>query len=196
MLEPVVLVPGAGSNPTQEQYAVNYLTAQGYRVFQLPDQDLIDKDAAALVAFVANVRATTEAEKVNLVGASLGGVSSLYYVNVLGGAPSVRSWTSIDSPLYGGNSNGAQCLLYTLSAHRSGLLCNTSKFMVDLKNAPLSPAVFYKQIVNDDDPSGAGGFKGLLPSPACLKHVSGDHMGLFTRDDIYAMAVDSFNAIC
>lgn len=103
--DPVVIVGGflTGQPIASLFYAVlaARLQADGYQVsifgpvnFGLAD---IRDSAASLNTFVDNVRATTGAAKVDLIGHSQGGLTSRYYVKNLGGAAEVDSLVSLSS---------------------------------------------------------------------------------------------------
>lgn len=81
------------------------LRADGYQAFIFGPVDFgladIRDSAAALDRFVDNVRASTGAQKVDLVGHSQGGLTSRYYIKSLGGAAEVDSMISLSSLHYG-----------------------------------------------------------------------------------------------
>ena len=81
------------------------LRADGHRtfVYELPGLGLGDivASAEALRGYVAQVRATTGAAKVDIVGHSEGGIVSRYYLKYLGGTAEVERYLSLGSPHYG-----------------------------------------------------------------------------------------------
>jgi triacylglycerol lipase len=57
--------------------------------------------ARQLAAEVDSVRAATGAAKIDIVAHSMGGLSSRYYLNYLGGTANVDDWVSIGGPNHG-----------------------------------------------------------------------------------------------
>ena len=107
--DPVVIVGGflTGQPIADVFYAglANRLRADGYQAFIFGPVDFgtadIRDSAASLNRFVDNVRATTGAQKVDLIGHSQGGLTSRYYIKSLGGAAEVDSMISLASLHYG-----------------------------------------------------------------------------------------------
>lgn len=81
------------------------LRADGYQAFIFGPVDFgladIRDSAASLRTFVDDVRASTGAQKVDLIGHSQGGLTSRYYIKSLGGAAKVDSMISLSSLHYG-----------------------------------------------------------------------------------------------
>jgi triacylglycerol esterase/lipase EstA (alpha/beta hydrolase family) len=107
--DPVVIVGGflTGQPIADFFYAglADRLRADGYQAYifgpvEFGTADIRDS-AASLNAFVDNIRATTGAQKVDLIGHSQGGLTSRYYVKSLGGAAEVDSLISLSSLHYG-----------------------------------------------------------------------------------------------
>jgi triacylglycerol lipase len=112
---PVVLVHGTAENMLDNWTAMSpALKAKGYCVFafnygatpgaaQLGVYGLgeISKSAQELKAFVAKVRAATEAGKVDLVGHSQGGMMPRYYLKFLGGATEVDDLVGLSPSNHG-----------------------------------------------------------------------------------------------
>lgn len=107
--DPVVIVGGflTGQPIADLFYAglADRLRADGYQAFIFGPVDFGTADirvsAASLDRFVDNVRATTGAQKVDLIGHSQGGLTSRYYIKSLGGAAEVDSMISLASLHYG-----------------------------------------------------------------------------------------------
>ncbi|QHE69763.1 esterase/lipase family protein [Rhodococcus sp. WAY2] len=111
--EPVVLAHGTDASAYTDWAALSpLLAADGYCVFALNyggkpgadtygTEDIVDS-AGEFGRFVAQVRESTGAEKVDVVGYSQGANVSRYYVNKLGGARFVDQWVGLASPSYGG----------------------------------------------------------------------------------------------
>lgn len=117
---PVVLVHGlTGNKATNWQTYAPLLHNKGYCVFALtygakalPGNTVfggltrMQASAEELKRFVAKVRRSTGATKVNLVGHSEGTLMPNYYVKFLGGAKSVKRYVSI-APLWHGTEAAA-----------------------------------------------------------------------------------------
>lgn len=107
--DPVVIVGGflTGQPIASAFYAglADRLRADGYQAFIFGPVDFgladIRDSAASLNRFVDDVRATTGAAKVDLIGHSQGGLTSRYYIKSLGGAAEVDSMISLSSLHYG-----------------------------------------------------------------------------------------------
>ena len=107
--DPVVIVGGflTGQPIADVFYAdlANDLRADGYQAFVFGPVDFgladIRESAAALNRFVDEVRASTGAARVDLVGHSQGGLTGRYYIQSLGGAAEVDSMISLSSLHYG-----------------------------------------------------------------------------------------------
>lgn len=84
-------------------YALNYGSAPGARTFGTED---IPTSAGQLGVFVDEVRRSSGATEVDLVGYSQGATVSRYYTNRLGGADAVKRWVGLASPSYGGTLYG------------------------------------------------------------------------------------------
>ncbi len=88
---PVVFVHGLGGSDTNFALIKRYLRTQGWDSDNLYGIDLPSKqgnqelNSAAIRNFVDNVRNETGSDKVNLVGHSMGGANSLYYILHKGG---------------------------------------------------------------------------------------------------------------
>jgi pimeloyl-ACP methyl ester carboxylesterase len=70
----------------------------------------VESSAQALATFVEQVKATTGAAKVDLVGHSQGGMLSEYYAKVLGGAPNVHSLVALSPTTHGTTLDGISSL--------------------------------------------------------------------------------------
>ncbi|HEV2781282.1 MAG TPA: alpha/beta hydrolase [Actinophytocola sp.] len=103
--DPVIIVNGTfGPEFFYEPLAAR-LRHDGHRVFIFQLTNLGTGDIALtsrdLGAFVAGVRTTTGAARVDLVGHSQGGLVARHYVKFLGGSSTVDSLVSLGSPHYG-----------------------------------------------------------------------------------------------
>ena len=107
--DPVVIVGGflTGQPIADIFYSglAGRLRADGYQAFIFGPVAAgtadIRESAAALNQFVDGIRATTGAQKVDLIGHSQGGLTGRYYIKSLGGAAEVDSMISLASLHYG-----------------------------------------------------------------------------------------------
>lgn len=101
---PVLLVHGIWKSGRAFRSMERYLTARGFTVFTI---DLIPNDGSAPIESLAEqVRAFIDARlpagaPLDLVGFSMGGVVSRYYLQQLGGLDRVRRFVSISAPHHG-----------------------------------------------------------------------------------------------
>lgn len=120
---PVVLVHGTIENQKSIwSAAAPLLKNDGYCVFSLNfgagiftfgqfyGLDPVASDANEIASFVDKVRSRTGAAQVDLVGHSLGGLASRYYVEALGGAPKVGNLVAIAAPHGGTTFSGIASL--------------------------------------------------------------------------------------
>ena len=102
---PVLLVHGFGHNRSAWFVLERHLKNAGFTCVQTfnynPFRHAVPEIAARLKARVELLRAVTGAEKVHLVGHSLGGVVSRWFVQELGGAEWVESVVTVASPHHG-----------------------------------------------------------------------------------------------
>jgi triacylglycerol lipase len=107
--DPVVIVGGfLTGQPIADVFytgLADRLRADGYQAFIFGPVDFgladIRDSAASLNRFVDQVRSTTGAQKVDLIGHSQGGLTGRYYIKNLGGAAEVDSMISLSSLHYG-----------------------------------------------------------------------------------------------
>ncbi|KNB49643.1 esterase/lipase family protein [Streptomyces caatingaensis] len=130
---PVVLVHGTlGNSVDNWLFLAPYLVNRGYCVFsldygQLPGVPLFNglgpvaKSAEQLSAYVDRVRATTGADKVDLVGHSQGGMMPRYYLNFLGGGPKVNSLTALAPSSHGTTLSGLTRLMDKIPGAREAI---------------------------------------------------------------------------
>ncbi|MFF1378862.1 esterase/lipase family protein [Streptomyces sp. NPDC058308] len=104
---PVVFVHGYNADPgvwgslrqdlTSAGYDESELFSWGYDTSRSVNEDL----AGQLAAYVAQVRARTGADRVDLVAHSFGSLVTRWYVKYGGGAPAVAHWASLAGPNHG-----------------------------------------------------------------------------------------------
>jgi triacylglycerol lipase len=105
--QPVIFVQGLNGSPANFDtmsgqfrgagYPADHLVSFGYR--STGDMTVA---AEELAAEVERVRARTGADKVDIVGHSLGGLPSRWYITFLGGTETVDDWVALGSPNQGG----------------------------------------------------------------------------------------------
>ena len=104
-LRPLVVVNGLGAPHFVVRAYGAYFRHHGRKVFVAPQKCLYYgdiRDSAALVAgTVEEALAATGADRVDLVGMSLGGIIGYYYVACLGGADTIASFVSVGGPVNG-----------------------------------------------------------------------------------------------
>lgn len=95
---PVIYVPGFGAPSLHSKYFRSRLEIEGFKVFEadLPYLQTGDaRDSAAELALqVQKARSYFDSDKVNLIGHSLGGIISRYYLQKLGG------WRYVEKVVY------------------------------------------------------------------------------------------------
>lgn len=132
---PIIYVPGYGAPPFHSRYFRNRLEVEGFDVFEvsLPKLQTGDvvKSAAILSLEVQRARDRFDAEKVNIVGHSLGGIISRYYLQQLGG------WKFVHRAVYLGTPHKGLYLAALGVFTKAGRqLLPNSKLMTDLNNDP------------------------------------------------------------
>ena len=174
---PVVLVHGtAGNKNTNWQTYAPLLKNNGYCVYSftygvapgtpLPLNQLggftrMQDSAKQLAAFVARVRKSTGAAKVDLVGHSQGTLMPNYYVKFMGGAKSVKRYVSL-APLWHGTSSadviGPLASVFGFDPEESpicaacGQMSTGSAFIKKMRTGPVAvDGVVYTNIMTRHD---------------------------------------------
>ncbi|WP_027647435.1 esterase/lipase family protein [Salinispora pacifica] len=102
---PVIIVGGLSGFAFAYEPLAARLGADGFRpfIYELPGLGFgdIPTSARAFADYVDQVRATTGATRVDLVGHSEGGLVARYYLKRLGGTGAVDRYVSLGSPQYG-----------------------------------------------------------------------------------------------
>ena len=112
---PIIIINGLGAPHIAARAFGLVFRAAGYEVFTAPQWALnygdIRKTAARVGREVDRVRKLTGANKVVLIGMSLGGLTGLYYVKCDGGAAYTDTLISIGGPLNGSHLARTDALL-------------------------------------------------------------------------------------
>jgi triacylglycerol esterase/lipase EstA (alpha/beta hydrolase family) len=132
---PIIYVPGYGAPPFHGLYMRSRLEVEGFDVCEaeLPHLQTGDiaKSAAALALQVQRTRYQFDAEKVNLVGHSLGGIISRYYLQKLGG------WKYVHRAVYLGTPHkGVYWAVFGLATKAGRQLLPNSNMIKDLNSDP------------------------------------------------------------
>ncbi len=132
---PIIYVPGYGAPPLHGLYLRSRLEVEGFDCYEaeLPYLQTGDvaKSAALLAVEVQRTRYRFDAEKVNLVGHSLGGIISRYYLQKLGG------WKYVHRAVYLGTPHkGVYWAVFGLATKAGRQLLPNSKLLQDLNNDP------------------------------------------------------------
>ncbi|GAA2636712.1 esterase/lipase family protein [Paractinoplanes durhamensis] len=163
--EPVILVhgwTGVGSDMATMRDA---FTAAGYPAYtvDLPGQNNL-VNALVIADTVRQVRERTGAAKVSLVGHSMGGLSTRWYLKRLGGVAEVSTYVSMGSPQYG---YLPACLL---GEQDGGQMCPFNPFMWDLDTGDDTPGdVAYTTIRSTEDAADVT----RLDGGACFHEITG-----------------------
>ncbi|PKQ27562.1 MAG: hypothetical protein CVT63_07330 [Candidatus Anoxymicrobium japonicum] len=132
---PIIYVPGYGAPPFHGLYLRSRLEVEGFDVYEadlprLQTGDVI-KSAAALAVEVQRTRYRFDAEKVNLVGHSLGGIIARYYLQKLGG------WKYVHRAVYLGTPHkGVYWAVFGLATKAGRQLLPNSDLLQELNNDP------------------------------------------------------------
>lgn len=193
---PVLLVHGGLGNPGNFTKMIERLKADGYRAFTidlgLPGTDTAG-NAVKIKTKVDEILATTRVTKVHLVGHSMGGLSTRYYIKRLGGLNQVATYTAFGSPQHGHPANA--CTPQELIPD----LCPRSKVMRDLNRGDDTPgSIYYTSIASKQaHPEEANGTWHPLDQGACLPLIDGGEHGKEPENErIYQAVKDGLNSTC
>jgi triacylglycerol lipase len=191
-IHPVVLVHGWNGSASSMATLKSRFEASGRQAFSLtlPGQNNVT-NAQALATFINNVKAQTGATKVDLVGHSMGGLSTRYYIKSLGGGANVAQYVSLGSPQYG------LFLACFLGTNSGGQMCTWSSFLSALNSGDDTPgSVYYTTIYSTSDelvPNSSS----RLDGGACFKQVSGiSHSGLTQDAGVYSSVLAAVDGVC
>lgn len=193
---PVLLVHGGLGEPSDFNLMVVKLLADGYRPYVV-DLDLFGVDtvgnAGRIKAKVDQVRATTGASKVHLVGHSMGGLSTRYYIKILDGLPNVASYTAFGTPQHGSSQHSCQ------PSDPVPDQCPTGPVLKELNRGDDTPgSIHYTSIASRQaHPEEADGKWAPLDQGACLPMVNGGSHGVEPSNAaIYQAVKDGLNSTC
>jgi triacylglycerol esterase/lipase EstA (alpha/beta hydrolase family) len=132
---PIIYVPGYGAPALHGKYFCSRLEIEGFNIFEadlpLYQTGDIPRSAAILSAQVQRARYEFDAEKVNLVGHSLGGIIARYYLQKLGG------WRYVHRAVYLGTPHkGVYWAVFGLATKAGRQLMPSSKLLEELNNDP------------------------------------------------------------
>jgi triacylglycerol lipase len=195
--DPVLLIHGWRSNSSAWNVMVGRFAAlDGRRVvaLTLPGNDNIVNGRYIRDQVAALKAADAGWSQFDIVGVSMGGLSSRYYVKTLGGTASVDAYVSLGSPQYG---IWSACLL---PQSQGGQMCPTSAFLRALNTGDdTPPAPRYMTLWGSSDtlvPKSAT----RLDGGACYTTVSGVVHTAYEEDErvfnAVVQAIDGGDAWC
>jgi triacylglycerol lipase len=191
-INPVVLVHGFTASPSSMATLKANFEAQGRQAFSIDyNSENNVTNANQLATFINDVKAQTGAEKVDLVGHSMGGLSTRYYLKNLGGQANVSEYVSLGSPHYGVWS---ACLLPT---SLGGQMCPWSSFLSSLNSGDDTPgSLLYTTIYSTGDTT-VPNSSSRLDGGACFKQVTGvSHSGLTTNSTVFTHVLSAVDGVC
>jgi triacylglycerol lipase len=192
VINPVVLVHGWNGSASSMATLKSRFEAQGRQAFSLtlPGQNNIT-NAQALATFINNVKAQTGATQVDLVGHSMGGLSTRYYIKSLGGGANVAQYVSLGSPHYG------QVFACFLPTNSGGQMCPFSSFLGSLNSGDDTPgSLLYTTIYSTSD-GVVSNSSSRLDGGACFKSVSGvSHTGLTQDAAVFTHVLAAVDGVC
>lgn len=189
---PVVLVHGFTGSPSSMATLKSRFEAEGRQAFaiDLPSEDNIT-NANALATFINNVKAQTGASQVDLVGHSMGGLSTRYYIKRLNGAANVAQYVSLGTPQYGVWS---ACFLPTSFG---GQMCPFSSFLSNLNNGDDTVGTLLYTTIYSTGDELVPNSSSRLDGGACFKQVSGiSHSGLTQDATVFQHVLAAVDGVC
>lgn len=193
---PVLLVHGGLGKPGDFNLMVVKLLADGYRPY-IVELDLFGIDtvgnAGRIKAKVDQIRATIGASKVHLVGHSMGGLSTRYYIKILDGLPNVASYTAFGTPQHGSPQHSCS------PSDPVPDQCPTGPVLKQLNRGDDTPGpIHYTSIASRQaHPEEADGKWAPLDQGACLPVVNGGPHGMEPSNDrIYQAVKDGLKSTC
>jgi triacylglycerol lipase len=163
---PVLLVHGWAGKPADMAVMQERLAEAGRDAFiiALPGNDNIE-NARAIAEEVATIQSEEGAARVDLVGFSMGGLSTRYYLKRLDGLGDVGVYVSFGTPHYGGD------IACAVGEQYGGQMCPGSDFLIDLNAGDDTPGdVPYTTIWSDQEVLESAG---RLDGGACFVNITG-----------------------
>lgn len=193
---PVLLVYGGLGSQDDFKLMMLRLFLDGYRPYTV-ELDLFGIDtvgnAGRIKAKVDEIRTTTGASKVHLVGHSMGGLSARYYIKILDGLPNVASYTAFGTPQHGSRQHSCR------PADPVPDQCPTGPVLTELNRGDDTPgSIHYTSIASTQaHPEEANGEWAPLDQGACLPLVNGGPHGTEPSNAVIYQAVKAgLNSTC
>ncbi|MGH3934858.1 MAG: esterase/lipase family protein [Pseudonocardiaceae bacterium] len=188
---PVLLLHGGLGRPSDLNQMAIRLIADGYRPYTVDLGLGVDTvgNAERIKAKVKQIRDTTRAPKVHLVGHSMGGLSPRYYIKILGGLPYVATYTAFGTPQHG-HPPGCPTVADQ---------CPKGPVLTELNRDDDTPGpIHYTSIASRQaHPEEANGQWHPLDQGACLPVVDGGpHRDEPNNAMIYQAVKDGLNSTC
>jgi triacylglycerol lipase len=186
--DPVLLVHGFRGSPSGFDTMASRLRDTGREVvaIDLPTEDNV-VNARAIRDFAA-ARGWT---RFDIVGHSMGGLSSRHFVKFLEGTAAVDAYVSLGSPQYG---IWSAC---TLPSWYGGQMCPVRSFLVSLNRDDDTPGQAYYTTIYSTADLYVPARRSRLDGGACHVQVSGvSHRGLLTNDAVYGAMLAALDQSC
>lgn len=186
--DPILLVHGFTGQPTSFDTMVARFTAAGRTAVAI---DLTTEDNVANARAIRDFITAQNWSRVDIVGHSMGGLSSRHFLKSLSGTVVVDSYVSLGTPQYGVWS---ACLL---PQSYGGQMCPSSSFLRNLNTGDDTPgAVAYGTLYSSSDgtvPTSSS----RLDGGACFMPVSGvSHSGLLTDQGVFDKVIQAVDRAC
>lgn len=156
MTRPVVVIHGLGAPAAAGEIYARALASRGLRTFTTPQRlwGFGDVRVASrqLGDTVERVRAETGADKVDLVGMSLGGLIGTHYLKLGGGAPYVERFVSVGGPLNGSSVARIVELSPVKWTHAVAQTTPDNELMRELRAVPMPAGVRAYSVGTCGDP--------------------------------------------
>jgi pimeloyl-ACP methyl ester carboxylesterase len=156
MSRPVVVIHGLGAPAAAGEIYAKALSSRGLRTFTTPqrlwgygDVRIASKQLAETVE---RVRAETGADKVDMVGMSLGGLIGTHYLKIGGGGPYVERFVSVGGPLNGSSVARLVELVPVKWTHAIAQTTPDNDLMRELQSLPMPAGVRAYSIGTKGDP--------------------------------------------
>jgi triacylglycerol lipase len=170
----VVIVPGQTFGAFPYQPLAMWLKTQGYQVDVLSlNGTNLPADAQEIAGVVNRIKTENPKATIGLVGHSVGGLSTRYYLTELGGSAKVARYIAIGTPQYG---NPAGCT----QAGTAKDVCPTSPFLKKLNSGTntAGPTKYYSIRSNKEWVDGrlTGSQCRMVPVPSATGSGEYDHI--------------------